>query len=152
MRSSYFFTTTMYSSTIRICSLLQRWHSDSCSWHQMSSTTNIGNRSWDATCSTSMYKWELMSLSRKESIYWEVKIWRNGSGSLLISRKHSWDATGNHSRMTPLTLLIQNFSFRTSSEDTQMILSKNHSQLHHPGSVFERDRWWVFVYWRLNLI
>ena len=125
--SSFSFTTTMHSSTIRICNSQLRPLLVFSSWVPTLSTTSIESRYLDATFSTSMFKWELMSWLRRENIYSEGKKWRNGSGSQLIFKKHSWDATDSHSKMTLQTSQTLNFSFKISSEDTLTILLRSHS-------------------------
>ena len=126
--SSCSFTITTSSSTIRTCTSQQRPPSVFCLLLLTFCTSSIESRYWDAICSTSMCRWELMSLWRKENPYWGASRWRSGYGSQLICRKHWSDATDSHSKTMHLTLLTQNCYCKTSSEDTRMILWKSHSQ------------------------
>ena len=123
------FTTITSFSTIETCnsppSALLVWSSS----HQMLSTLNTENKSWDAISLTSTFKWEQMSSSRKENPYWEVKKWRNGSGLQLIFKRLSWELIDNHSRMMLLISLTLSYCCKTLSEDTLMIHWRSHLQL-----------------------
>lgn len=148
---SYFsFTTITSSSTIRTCNSLLRWLSAFSSSHPTCSTSNIESKSLDAIFSTSMFKWELMSLLRKENLYWKAKRWRNGFGLQLISRRPSLDATDNHSRTMHQISQIQNCSCKTLWEDTQMILLRNHWQ--SPIQELESEIKMLYLGFTLSLI
>ncbi len=130
--------TTMCFSTTRTCSLWLRqpWVFSLCP--PTFSTTSIENKFSDVIFSTSTCKWELMNWLRRENICLEVSRWRNGYGSVPTFKRLWWDATDSLSRMKLLTSLTQNFFFKTSSEDTLMILLKSHLLLETQESDFEK--------------
>lgn len=108
------------------------------------STTNTENKFSVATFSMSTFKWELMSLLRKENTYWEVSKWRNGSGSQPISKRPLWDATDNHSRMTQLTSPTVSSYSKISSEDTPTTPSRSLFPWPMLKSVCDQDKMLCF--------
>lgn len=137
-----FCTTTTSCSITRICSLWRNLLWDCSSSHPTTSTSSIGSRCLDAIFLTSTSKWGLMSWLRRGNTYWKEKKWKSGSGSLLISRRHSWDVTDNHLRMMHLISLTVNCCYRTLLEDTLMILLRNLLLFRVQGLESEREEEW----------
>jgi len=139
---SYIITTCF--STTRISNSSPRLSWDTHSFIHKPCTINIESKYFAATFSMNTYKWEQMNSLAKENICWEVMIWKNGSGTLPICKRLLSDATDNHSRMMPVTLLIQSFCFKISSEDTLMIPKRNHWRLERIWLVCEQS--WACIF------